>query len=281
MGGATATASISEDAGLNAMVTDVDASDADPTNTLRYEITSGNIGDVFTIDPTSGVITVNGALNRETTASYDLVVTVTDDGVDDNNMPDPKTATQTITVAIGDVNDSDPTWTTGNAPNFAERATVASDTPTGFFITLSDKDTDAVNEHNVIVTGTHASRFKFVEDGTTANQWNLVLIAGQGVDRETDGETLTIEYQVLDGTRFTSTPPSTVDITIDDINDNGPTVTVAQTVAGTNGMIDERISGNTAAITATGISITLADADATAARQSITPSSTPKPQFRV
>ena len=281
VGGATATASISEDAGLNAMVTDVDASDDDPTNTLRYEITSGNIGDAFTIDPTSGVITVNGALNRETTASYDLVVTVTDDGVDNTDTLDEKTATQTITLAIGDINDSDPTWTTGNAPNFAERTAVASDTLTGFSITLSDDDTDAVNEHNVIVTGTHASRFKFVEDGTTANQWNLVLIAGQGVDRETDGEMLTIEYQVLDGTRFTSSPPSTVDITIDDINDNGPTVTVTQDVVGTNGMIDERIASNTAAITATGITITLADADATAGRQSITPSSTPKPQFKV
>ena len=281
VGGATATASISEDAGLNAMVTDVDASDDDPTNTLSYAITSGNIGDVFFIDPTSGVITVNGALNRETTASYDLVVTVTDDGVDNTDTLDEKTATQTITVAIGDINDSDPTWTTGNAPNFAERAAVASDTPTGFSITLSDDDTDAVNEHNVIVVGTHASRFKFIEDGTTANQWNLVLIAGQGVDREVDDAMLTIEYQVMDGTRFTSTPPSNVGITIDDINDNGPTVTVAQTVAGTNGMIDERISGNTAAIVATGITITLADADATSAHQSVTPTSTPKPQFKV
>ena len=227
-GGATATASISEDATAGTVLTTVTATDADTADTLTYAITGGTGMSLFTIaDPSSGEITLTGSLDRETEDEYTLTVTVTDDGVDNTGTDAPRTATQTITVSITDVEDSDPTWTTGNAPNFAERAAVASDTETGFSITLSDDDTDAVNDHNVVVTGTHASRFKFVEDGTTANQWNLVLISGQEVDREAGyvlNDILTIEYQVMDGTRFTSSPASTVGITITDINDNKPVI---------------------------------------------------------
>ena len=78
----------------------------------------------------------------------------------------------------------------------------------------------------VMVIGTHASRFKFVEDGTTANQWNLVLIDGQEVDREAGyvlNNLLTVEYQITDGTRFTSQSNS-VGLTITDINDNKPVI---------------------------------------------------------
>ena len=227
-GGASTTASISEDAAAGTVLTTVMASDTDPTNTLTYAITGGTGMSLFTIaDASSGEITLTGSLDRETTASYNLVITVTDNGVDNTGAPAPRIATQGIRVTVIDVEDSDPTWTTGNAPNFAERAAVASDTETGFSITLSDDDTDAVNDHNVVVTGTHASRFKFVEDGTTANQWNLVLISGQEVDREAGyvlNDILTIEYQVMDGTRFTSSPANTVGITITDINDNKPVI---------------------------------------------------------
>ena len=61
---------------------------------LTYAITSGNTGDVFAIDSTTGVITVAGALDYATTPSYSLMVTVTDGG--SPSLSD--TATITITV---------------------------------------------------------------------------------------------------------------------------------------------------------------------------------------
>ena len=222
----TYTATIAENLAVGDAVTTVTAEDDDAgTNgQVRYAITGGSGMEFFEIlDPTSGAITVKQALNYDTTPTattgYMLEITATDGGA--------LTDTAMVDITLMDVEDSDPTWTTGNAPNFAERAAVASDTETGFSITLSDDDTDAVNDHNVVVTGTHASRFKFVEDGTTANQWNLVLISGQEVDREAGyvlNDILTIEYQVMDGTRFTSSPASTVGITITDINDNKPVI---------------------------------------------------------
>ena len=45
---------------------------------VTYAISDGNTGDVFAIDATSGAITVAGALDRETTASYALTVSATD-----------------------------------------------------------------------------------------------------------------------------------------------------------------------------------------------------------
>ena len=122
-----------------------------------------------------------------------------------------------------------------------------------------------------MVVGAHASRFKFVEDGTTANQWNLVLIEGQEVDREDSSYVLsgvlTVEYEITDGTRFTSQTNS-VGLRIDDINDNGPTVTASQTDAGTPITINERIDGSKTPLDVMGLTIEIADADVTAGHKS-------------
>ncbi len=81
-------------------------------STLTYAITGGNTGNVFAIDPTTGAITVAGALDYETTPSYSLVVTVTDGG-STSRLSD----TATLTITVTDVaNESN------NAPVFAEGA---------------------------------------------------------------------------------------------------------------------------------------------------------------
>ena len=76
------------------MVVATDPDQTSPNNVLTYAITGGDTGNVFAIDPTTGAITVAGALDYETTASYSLVVTVTDGG--SPSLSD--TATLTITV---------------------------------------------------------------------------------------------------------------------------------------------------------------------------------------
>ena len=58
------------------------ASDPDAGDTLTYAITGGNTGGAFTINPSTGEITVNNsaALDFETTPSFNLTVAVTDSG---------------------------------------------------------------------------------------------------------------------------------------------------------------------------------------------------------
>ena len=242
----------------------ISATDADvAVIDLSYRIAGGSGASIFELatDNTLSVAST-ATLNYETATEYTLDLEVTDGT---------NSAMQTITIGITDINDSDPTATTGGIDTFAERAAVASDTETDFFITISDDDTDAVNEHNVMVVGAHASRFKFVEDGTTANQWNLVLIEGQEVDREDSSYVLsgvlTVEYEITDGTRFTSQTNS-VGLRIDDINDNGPTVTASQTDAGTPITINERIDGSKTPLDVMGLTIEIADADVTAGHKS-------------
>ena len=118
-GGATATAMIAEDADAGDMLTTVTATDADTANTLRYTITSGTGTNLFAIaDASSGAITLTSAganmLDYETTTSYTLVVTVTDDGTP------ARTATQTITVTVTDVDETPPEDITMNSPPYTQ-----------------------------------------------------------------------------------------------------------------------------------------------------------------
>ncbi len=83
---------VSEDATTVGAVGTVSATDPDSGDTLTYSIISGNEDGKFTIDGTTGEITVEGALDRETADTYTLTVEV-----DDGNG---ETATVTVTIAV-------------------------------------------------------------------------------------------------------------------------------------------------------------------------------------
>ncbi|WP_420644120.1 cadherin domain-containing protein [Candidatus Leptofilum sp.] len=92
-----ATFFISEGSSNGAVVGTVSASDPDAGDSLTYSITgSGNVGSVFTINPSSGQITVNDStkLNADTMPIYNLTVQVLDSG----NLPDTATITVNVTA---------------------------------------------------------------------------------------------------------------------------------------------------------------------------------------
>ena len=92
--------SVAENAATGTPVGTVSATDDDTDDELSYAITSGNTGDVFDIGETTGAITVSGALDHETTASYTLIV-----GVDDGREG---TDTATVTITVTDVAENTP-----------------------------------------------------------------------------------------------------------------------------------------------------------------------------
>ena len=217
------------------------ATDADGTNNVvSYSLEDGGIG-------AFGIRAVDGTNNWEiyvldasildydsASKSYSLEITASDSDPDTTTR---KSTMETFTINLTDVNDRDPVATTagGTTASITEAtAGVAGGTATGFSVTLSDEDTDTVNMHNVEVIGTHESRFGFVKDGTTPNQWNLVLLEGQTVDREDTNYVtidqfrqgrLTVEYQITDSTqvgiRYTS-PSNSVGILVNDVNEHKP-----------------------------------------------------------
>lgn len=79
-GGTPGPFSIAENSANGSVVGRVTATDADVGQTITYSIVGGTGAGVFNINATTGVITVNGALNYESTTSYTLDIRATDDG---------------------------------------------------------------------------------------------------------------------------------------------------------------------------------------------------------
>ena len=129
---------VAENAAIGTLVgMTASASDGDATNNgVTYSLTS-NPGGLFAIDATTGVVTVAGAIDRETVGpSVTIEVTAT--------SADGSTAAQTFTIAIGDVDEFDvsaPVDTDAAANTVNENAAIG----TLVGITASASDADATN----------------------------------------------------------------------------------------------------------------------------------------
>ncbi|MEZ6142154.1 MAG: cadherin domain-containing protein [Zavarzinella sp.] len=91
---------IDENSPNNAIVGDIAATDPDVGDNLTYAILSGNEAGAFTLNTTTGRLTVanSSLLNFEDTTQFELVVRVTDTG----NLQD----TATITIDVNDLNEA-------------------------------------------------------------------------------------------------------------------------------------------------------------------------------
>ena len=85
---------VAEDAPVGTPVGTAAALDLDG-GPLTYALTAGNTGGVFALDASSGMLTVAGALDYETTASYALTLTASD--------AHGGTATATVAISVTDV----------------------------------------------------------------------------------------------------------------------------------------------------------------------------------
>ncbi|XP_055601986.1 DE-cadherin [Uranotaenia lowii] len=94
---------VAEDANKNTVVIVVTAQDVDTASQITYSIVSGNIGNAFKIDETTGAISVDNELDYENITEYTLQVRAFDGTYDDN---------ATVSIKVEDVND--------NLPKFAK-----------------------------------------------------------------------------------------------------------------------------------------------------------------
>uniref|UniRef100_A0A8C6KJ02 Cadherin domain-containing protein n=1 Tax=Nothobranchius furzeri TaxID=105023 RepID=A0A8C6KJ02_NOTFU len=103
---------VTEDSPPGTSVLTVSALDQDyipDWNRFFFSIENGNTNYSFSIDPPSGVISVNSSLDRELWSIYNLTVTAIDNG------SPPATGTTNVIVTIGDVNDNEPQLTSTEA----------------------------------------------------------------------------------------------------------------------------------------------------------------------
>ena len=215
---ADASFTIAENAGTNAVVGSVTASDPDAGDTISYAITGGNADGAFAIDANGQITVANGSLlDHETAPSRTLTVTVTDAaGLTD---------TATVTVGVTDVNE---------APTAADASfTIAENAGTNAVVgSVSASDPDAGDTISYAITGGNA-------DGAFAIDANgqITVANGSLLDHET-APSRTLTVTVTDAAGLTDTATVTVGVT--DVNEAPTAADASFTIAenaGTNAVV--------------------------------------------
>ena len=200
--------------------TDVDL-DGD---TLTYTITAGNIGNAFTIDSGTGIITVNGAIDYETLAQYTLTVEVSDGSG--------ATDTATITIDVNNINETTPSAAT-------DSFTVAEGGTFDTTVTNLDSGFDSVlgNDTGLVDVPVPVTLVTDVTWGTlTLNTDGTFTYVHDGSENFTDSFT----YRVTDNDGQTS--DATVNITITPVSDTTPSAATDSFTVAEGGTFDTTVT---------------------------------------
>ena len=195
----------------SAAVTTVKATDADGNlNPLVYSIAGGTDAELFNIDPTTGALSFKNAPDYENAAHASVYnVTV---GVSDGTFSD----TQDVTVTVKNIND--------NAPEITVQETVTINENSIAVTTATATDADGnLNPLTYSITG-----------GADAELFNIDPATGElsfeqppDYENAAHANVYNVTVGVSDGT-FSDTQDVTV--TVNNINDNAPEITVQETV---------------------------------------------------
>lgn len=198
-------------------VADIDATDEE-NNTLTYSITGGNADGIFGIDSATGEITVISIknLNFEITHSYNLTITVQDDG-----EPEPKSSTVQQAITINDMNEA-PVITTNKMISVLEGD---STTITSAMLSAVDEDfSDTATDITYTVGGLSGSNLTITVDGVQQNSFTQADVdAGKVIVNRDDvngNQIYNLNLQLTDGGEDGVAPVmTTLQIQKIDIND--------------------------------------------------------------
>ncbi|KAK3800494.1 hypothetical protein RRG08_043813, partial [Elysia crispata] len=212
------TVAIDENQSVGTSVATVTGADSDTGDEgqLTYSITGGNTGSAFSIDASTGLISTQTILDRETLDNYNLEVTVTDSGVS------PKSVTTTVSITVDDTNDHQP-----SCNSLLVTITPAEDTATNAALaTLTCSDLDAADSLTYTVRSPHDTQFGFT---TPVNELQLL----SPLDYDAGTQSYLVIVDVSDGTNSQAV---TVSVDVEPVNEDSPsfasnpTVPVAENV---------------------------------------------------
>ena len=177
--------------------------DQDDNDTISYNITSGNVDNLFIIDHSSGVIRIGSTLDYETSQSHSLSVQC----IDSFGL----SATELVFITVTPINEFTPILV-------ASHSTVVENSISLSFVTrLMWIDQDLGSDGEVvfeILSGNVADAFLITEGGD-------VLVRGS-IDRETR-DVYSLNVSITDQSQTESrSSTNLVNITVTDINDNRP-----------------------------------------------------------
>lgn len=224
--------SVPENSPIGTSVGTVVATDPDAGDTITYAITGGNPGNVFSINPTTGEITLNASIDHETLASYLLTVEVTDlRGLTDTGI---------VTINVTDVNE--PPSISAQSFTVFEKSVV--DTSVGTVI-VDDPDI-AQSKSFAIIAGNLGTAFKIDPSSGEISVNNPAAIDYNVI------QTFTLTIRVIDGGTPSLLATGQVTIDVLQVNlppaiapqtftlpENGPVGTVVGTVAVTDGNLNQ------------------------------------------
>jgi len=195
-----ATFGLAENTANLAVVGTVTATDPDASETLSYSITAGNTGSAFSINSSTGQITVNDSsvLDFETNPTFNLTVEVSDAGL--------LTDTATITINLSNVNET-PTINNATfniAENLANLAVVGT-------VTATDPDASETLTYSITAGNTGSA---FAINSSTGQ---ITVNDTSAVDFETT-PTFNLTIEVSDAGLLTDT--ATITINLSDVNDS-------------------------------------------------------------
>ena len=190
---AVQTFSVTENAVAGTTVGTVAATDEDAGTTLTYTITAGNVGNAFVINENTGVITVAGTIDHETTPTYTLTVQVSDSDL---------SATATVNINVINVNDNDPMITSPATASVAENTTTvltvtATDADAGTILTYSisggaDRTLFSINRNLGALTFISAPDFEMPEDQGMDNVYEVEVRVSDGTNSAMQTITVTV-----------------------------------------------------------------------------------------
>ncbi|MBC6409266.1 MAG: cadherin repeat domain-containing protein [Ekhidna sp.] len=182
---------------------------------MTYSLKGTNADD-FSISPT-GLITVGGSgLDFETTQSYSITVVATDNGTP------PLREERTFSIAVNDVNDSDPVINSGATASVPENISTSTTV-----LTVTATDADGTGE---VIT------FRFVSGGTTDNGkfslstgGVLTFLSAPDFENPTDvggdaadDNKYVVKVEAYDGVN--TSDPQDITITVTDANETDPVI---------------------------------------------------------
>ena len=189
--------------------------DLDSPDTVSYTL-DDDAGGLFVIDGSTGVVTLNGVLDRENAASHNITVRAT--------STDTSFSTQTFTIAVLDVNDTPPIITAGQTFDVDEDAIVSDSVGT---VVATDADITGTLSGWTITAGNGDGVFAI-----NASTGEITIADTTNLNHEgSDQYTLTVE--VSDGV---TTVSESVTIDINDINE-APTFTSSAITSATEDVL--------------------------------------------
>jgi predicted outer membrane repeat protein len=214
------TFSIAENSSSGTVVGTLSATDPDGAGSLTYQLVSSSVSGAFTINASTGRITVasSSALNHETRTSIELQVRVTDSG-------NPALSTTApVTILITDVNEA--------APNISDRTlTIAENTANGVVIgTITGTDADTrQNLTYSIASSTRPGAFTINPVTGQITVADATLLNYESTTR------ITLTVSVTDSGTPSRSDTATVTINLTNVNEapvvNAQTFTIAENTA--------------------------------------------------